>query len=54
MRVEEIVGRLRERAALCRKLAEGASDPDAADTLQKMAEDIDLAIPLLEATPAKS
>jgi hypothetical protein len=45
---ERAVESLRAHAVRCRKLAEEATDPEAARALLQLAADIDAAIPILE------
>jgi len=47
------IERLRVRAAHCRQLADGASDAETAAILRQTADDIELAIPILEAALQK-
>jgi len=49
----EIIVKLRAKAERCRELAAKATDPEAAESLLKLAEEIDAAIPLLEDNGAK-
>ena len=46
---DDVVEKLRADAAKCRRLAETASDPEAADALLQIAHDIEAAIHLFEA-----
>ena len=45
---QDVVKKLRADAANCRRLAEAASDPEGADALLQIADDIDAAISLFE------
>jgi hypothetical protein len=50
MRPQDVVMKLRADAANCRRLARAASDPEAADALLEIADDIDAAISAFERT----
>ena len=54
MEYEGCLNRLRENAAVCRRLADRASDPEAIQALRQMAADIEAAIPILEGRRPKS
>jgi hypothetical protein len=45
---QDVVKKLRADAANCRRSAQAASDPEAADALLQIADDIDAAIQLFE------
>lgn len=45
---EDVVEKLRADAANCRRLAEAASDPEGADALLQIADDLDVAICVFE------
>jgi hypothetical protein len=45
---QDIVKKLRADAANCRRLAEAASDPEGADALLQIADDLDVAICVFE------
>jgi hypothetical protein len=45
----EVVGRLRAKAEQCRQLADRASDSEAAEALQQIADDIEIALSVLQA-----
>ena len=45
---QDVVMKLRADAANCRRLAKAASDPEAADALLQIADDIDVAISAFE------
>ena len=45
---QDVVMKLRADAANCRHLAKAASDPEAADALLQIADDIDVAISVFE------
>ena len=50
MRPQDVVMKLRADAANCRRLARAASDPEAADALLEIADDIEVAISAFERT----
>ena len=45
---QDVVMKLRADAANCRRMAKAASDPEAADALLQIADDIDVAISVFE------
>lgn len=49
----EIIVKLRAKAERCRELAAKATDPDAAESLRQLADEIDAAIPVLEDNGSK-